>query len=220
MFSEIARQRKVEASRWPDLLLRAQGNVAERLERIVALGGFGPGEYPGWLMGEAAVAVMCAEAMDALAGWHATTPELRATSRAWAADLRQLARLAATDMRALASPGRAATPVLEEWRVFLASASGSQRAGEALGAVALHARLFPGRAGPVLEAMCGMPFARSASRYLARRREGETGAVRVARDQLLDAYAEAALAAGAQRATLWELDVINQTGFDYATQHT
>lgn len=213
-------QRHRKAEPWPDVLQRAQRSVAERLEREQEGGGFDLRRYAAWLIHEAGVAVLCAEAMEALAGWHAGQPALRATAQAWAAELRELARLAATDLRAIGGATPAPPPVLDEWRVFLAGASTSQRAGEALGAVALHSRVLPGKAGAALAALRGMPFARAASHYPARRGQDETDAVRNARDLLLDAYASAALAAGARRAAVWELDVINQTGIEHAMQYS
>lgn len=208
VFRGIGTQRNSDAKRWPDLLREAQRDIAERLAHAVAGGGFAPQAYADWLMGEAAIAVLCAEAMDALAGWHGSEPGLRATAQDWGAELRELAWLAAADMRTAdtrTAGGAAAAPppLLEEWRVFLAGASGSQRAGEALGAIALHVRLLPGEADGALAALLAMPFARGTSQYLARRRRPESVAARTARDRLLDAYASAALAAGAQRAAAW-----------------
>jgi hypothetical protein len=215
VFEGTARQRNRGPQRWPDLLRQAQRSAAERLERAVGGGRFGPQAYLDWLMGQAAIAVLCAEAMDDLAGWHGREPGLRGAAQAWAIELRDMARLAAADMRAaggVASPPRA---LVEEWSAFIAAAATSQRAGEALGAIALHSRLLPGCAGAALDALLAMPFARPASQYLARRRRPETDAVRIARDHLLDAYAGAALAAGAQRAATWSLDALAVTQTEF-----
>lgn len=208
MFEKTARQRNGEPQRYPDVLRRAQRSAAERLEQASGRGGFGRQGYLDWLMGEAAIAVLCAEAMDDLAGWHGGEPGLRGAAQAWAIELREKARLAAADMRAAGGVASPPLSLLEEWRAFLAGVSGSQRAGEALGAIALHSRLFPGQADAALATLLAMPFARPASQYLARCRQAEADAVRVARDRLLDAYAGAALAAGAQRAARWALDAI------------
>lgn len=203
VFWATARQRNSDAQRWPELLRAAQRNAAGRLGHAAAQGGFAPQGYLDWLLGEAAVAVLCAEAMDAIAGWHGSEPALRDTAQDWAAELRELAWLAAADMRTIRGTASPPSPLLEEWRLFLGGASGSQRAGEALGAIALHSRLLPGEADAALEALLALPFARCASQYLARRRRPETVAARTGRDRLLDAYASAALAAGALRAAAW-----------------
>jgi hypothetical protein len=141
--------------------------------------------------------------MDAIAGWHGSEPALRATAQDWAAELRELAWLAAADMRTAGGATSTPSPLLEEWRLVLDGATGSQRAGEALGAIALHSRLLPGDADAVLATLLAMPFARCASQYLARRRRPEAVTARTGRDRLLDAYASAALAAGALRAAAW-----------------
>jgi hypothetical protein len=209
-----ASRRDGEPRPWPEALRRTQRALGERLQRVLAQGGFDRRRYATWLTGEAGVAVLCADAMDALAGWHASEAALRSIADAWATELRGFARVAAADLRVLAEAPATPSPVLEEWRVFLAGASASQRAGEALGAIALHSRLLPGAADESLASLCGLAFARGASQYPARRRQVETSAVREGRDRLLDAYASAALAAGARRAAVWELDVINQTGIE------
>lgn len=203
VFRGIGKQRNNDAQRWQELLRGEQRNAAGQLAHAAAQGGFAPQAYVDWLLGEAAIAVLCAEAMDALAGWHGSEPALRATAQGWAGALRELAWLAAADMRTSGGAASPPSPLLEEWRVFLAGASGSQRAGEALGAIALHTRLLPGEADAALAALLALPFARAASQYLARRRRPETEVERAARDRLLDAYAGAALAAGAQRAAAW-----------------
>lgn len=204
----VARRERTGARRWEDVLRPAQRIAAERFAQAGGPDGFGPQAYLDWLMVEAAVAVLCAGAMDDLAAWHGSEPGLRGTAQAWAVELRGMARLAAADLRAIGGVVSPPPPLVEEWRVFLEDASGSQRAGEALGAIALHSRLLPGRAGPALSALLGLPVARAAPHYLARRGHAEADAVRVARDGLLDAYAGAALVAGAQRASTWCLDAI------------
>lgn len=215
MFEGIARQRNRGSQRWPDLLRQAQRSTAERLQRTVDGGKFGRQDYLDWLMGQAAIAVLCAETMDDLAGWHGSEPGLRGAAQAWAIELRDLARLAAADMRAAGGVASPPLVLLEEWRAFLAGAGASQRAGEALGAIALHSRLLPGRADAALAALLAMPFARTASQYLARRRQAEIDAVRIARDRLLDAYAGAALVVGAQRAATWSLDALAVTQTEF-----
>jgi hypothetical protein len=55
-----ARQRNGDAQRWPELLGEAQRNAAGRLGHAVAQGGFAPQGYVDWLLGEAAIAVLCA----------------------------------------------------------------------------------------------------------------------------------------------------------------
>lgn len=203
MFQGIDGRGNNQPQRWPELLRRAQRDLSERMEQTAGGAGFGPRAYLDWLALAADLDSLCAEAMDALAGWHASEPGLLATAQAWAVELRGMAWLASVDLRAIGEAPSAPPPLLEKWRRFLAVASVSQRAGEALGAIALHSRLFPGVADTALVAWVARPFARTASQYLRRRRQPEAAAVRAARDRLLDAYAHAALAAGAQRAAAW-----------------
>lgn len=208
MFKATGTQRANGARPWPDVLLRAQRAVATELEQAAGPAGFDRAAYLDWLSGEAAIAVLCADAMDVLSAWHANAAVARATAQAWAAGLRELARLAAADLRTMDAGGASPSPLIEAWSGFLVGASGSQRAGEALGAIALHSRVLPGRAEAALDAMAAAPFARSASRYVAQRRQAEGAAVRAQRDDLLGAYAAIAIAAGAQRAAIWTLDAV------------
>ncbi len=208
VFEMVATRDRADTRRWEDVLRRAQRIASERLAQAGGPEGFGPQGYLDWLMVEAAVAVLCAGAMDDLAAWHGSEPGLRGAAQAWAVELRGMARLAAADLRAAGGVASPTPPLVEEWRVFLEDASGSQRAGEALGAIALQSRLLPGRAGPALSALLALPVVRAAPQYLARRRQPEPDAVRVARDGLLGAYAGAALAAGARRASAWSLDAL------------
>lgn len=211
VFQEIDGQGNNPPPRLPELLRRAQRDQSERMEQAAARAGFGRQAYRDWLALEADLDSLCAEAMDALAGWHASEPGLLATAQAWAVELRGMAWLAAVDLRAIGEAPSPPPPLLEKWRRFLAIASGSQRAGEALGAIALHSRVFPGVTDTALAAWLAQPFARPASHYLTRRRQPEAAAVQAARDRLLDAYASAALAAGAQRAAVWALDAFAAT---------
>lgn len=208
MFKTPGAQRANGTRPWPDVLLRAQRAIALELEQAARPGGFGREAYFDWLCGEAAIAVLCADAMDVLSAWHVNDARARSTAQAWAGGLRELARLAAADLRVMEAGSSTPTPLLEAWSGFLADASGSQRAGEALGAIALHSRVLPGRGAAALDAMAAAPFVRAASRYLARRRRGESDAERAQRDELLGAYAATAIAAGAQRAAAWTLDAV------------
>lgn len=211
MFQATSRRHAGDVRRWPDVLQRAQLAIARQLAQAAASPGFGRDAYFDWLACEAAIAVLGADALDALAGWHGNDGELRATAQAWAAELRAMARLAAADLGAAGADTRLSpslAPLPEAWSAFLATASVSQRAGEALGAIALHSRLLPGQADPALDAMRALPFAQAASRYLARRRHPEPCSVSADRDRLLEAYAAAAIAAGAERAATWATDAV------------
>jgi hypothetical protein len=208
MFKTTGAQRTSGTRPWPDVLLRAQRAIALELEQAAAPAGLSREAYFDWLCGEAAIAVLCADAMDVLSAWHVNDARARSTAQAWAGGLRELARLAAADLRVLGARMPSTCPLPEAWSGFLAGASGSQRAGEALGAIALYSRVLPGRAAAALDAMAAAPFARAASRYLARRRRGESDAERAQRDELLGAYAATAIAAGAQRAAAWTLDAV------------
>ena len=201
----VSIHRQGERQRWPAVLRQAQAAVADALAPVAANPGPDRQAYLDWLAGESAVCQRCAEAMEAVAGWHGRQPELHATAREWAAELRDLARLAATDVRALGGIASAPPRLLEEWRLFLEQASRCHRAGEALGAVALHAWRLPGRAGPALTALLGQPAVRTASGYLARRCRDDDPETRTWRVALLGAYSDTALAAGAQRAAAWGL---------------
>jgi hypothetical protein len=190
------------ARRWQEGLLRAQQELADAL-----LGGIGDGRlnrasYQHWLATESAVCRINALALDALADWHVSLPQLRATAHAWATTMRDHGLAAAADVRAI--DGIAATPPSQFglWQVFLQSASHGSRAGEALGAVVLHDQLMQGPARDAIAVVAAQPFARG-GRYLLQRAQPAPAAGQRDRDSLLDAYSGAALAVGTLRAATW-----------------
>ena len=147
--------------------------------------------------------VLCrigALSLEAVASWHGSQPTCQAAAHAWAARLREDARIAAHDVRVLDGIADAPPAALARWHAFAVEAGGSQRAGEALGTVLLHDRLFGGPVRAVAATVAELPF-NVGSQYLRRRMEPPSVAERC--EELLDAYAAASLAAGAQRAAHW-----------------
>ena len=190
------------ARRWQDVVALAQVDVAAVLARAIAQGLLDRDRYQDWLAMESVACRIGALSLDAVACWHGAQPPLRVAAQAWALELREQAQHAARDVRVL--DGMAATPpeALGQWRAFASTAGGSQRAGEVLGAMLLHARLFDGPVRAVVGAVRAMPFAHG-GQYLARRLLGGPDGDSQARSDLLDAYSAAALAVGAQRAAGW-----------------
>jgi hypothetical protein len=206
---------------WQDVVLAAQRELAETIGRAIGQGRLTTDPYRSWLALEASLCSINANALDRAAAWHGAQPALQTHAHAWAAAIRNDAALAATEAtsrsRRLEMPtdGAAlhATPSglparhraaaeIQQWLEFMALAVPSARAGEALGAVALHARLMR---GPMREAIGGiavLPWvAGIGCRYLLQRREPD---VTPPDDHaLLDAYAASALTVGAQRAVGW-----------------
>lgn len=187
---------------WQDAVALAQVAVAEMLVRRIGTGRFDGTTYRRWLAMESLACRIGALSLDAVSEWHGAHSALRTTSMAWAMDLRDLAQASACDMRALGGDIHPPPDELACWHAFVAATAGSQRAGEALGAVLLHSRLADGPVRAVMATLAEMPFARPhAGRYLELRLGAGSPADRA---QLLDAYSASALSVGAQRvATLY-----------------
>lgn len=188
------------ARRWQDVVELAQVDVAEALARSIALGRFDRARYQNWLAMESVLCRIGALSLDAVASWHGSQPACQAAAHAWAARLREDARIAAHDVRVLDGIADAPSAVLGKWHAFSVETGGSHRAGEALGTVLLHDRLFGGPARVVAITVAGLSF-NVGSQYLRRRMDPPSAAE--PREELLDAYAAASLAAGAQRAAHW-----------------
>ena len=188
------------ARRWQDVVELAQIDVAQALARAVGLGRFDRASYQNWLAMESVLCRIGALSLDAVASWHGSQPAWQESARAWAARLREDARIAAHDVRVLDGVADASPAALGAWHAFAVEAGGSQRAGEALGAVLLHDRLIEGPMRPVAITIAELPFG-IGSQYLRRRMGVPAGTDRCA--ELLDAYAAVSLAVGAQRAAHW-----------------
>jgi hypothetical protein len=191
------------ARRWQDVVELAQINVAEALARAIGLGRFDRVRYQNWLAMESVLCRIGALSLDAVASWHGSHRVLQATVCDWAARLRVDAQAASHDIRVLDGMAYASPNALAAWYSFACTAASSQRAGEALGAVLLHEHLFQGPMMAVVGTLTTMQFG-VGGQYLKRR----LGAAEVGEDVLawsavLDAYASASLAVGAQRAANW-----------------
>lgn len=191
---------ETSARRWQDVVELAQVDVADALARSIGRCRFDRVHYQNWLAMESVLCRIGALSLDAVASWHGSQPACQAAAHAWAARLREDARIAAHDVRVLDGIADAPPSALGSWHAFAVEAGGSQRAGEALGTVLLHDRLFGGPARAVAITVAELPF-NVGSQYLRRRMEPPSDAER--REDLLDAYAAASLAAGAQRAAHW-----------------
>jgi hypothetical protein len=186
--------------RWQDVVELAQVDLAHVLARSIALGRFDRGSYQNWLAMESVLCRIGALSLDAVASWHGSQPAWQAAAQTWAARLREDARTAAHDVRVLDGVADASPAALGAWHAFAVESGGSQRAGEALGTVLLHDRLIDGPMRPVAITTTELPFV-VGSQYLRRRLAAPSGPEQCA--ELLDAYAAASLAAGAQRAAHW-----------------
>lgn len=188
--------------RWQDVVEAAQQALAASLAGALRHGGLDRSSYQHWLATESAICRIHAVALEALADWHVSSPSLRATAHAWATRIRDDALAAAADVRAIDGMAPALPVEIGRWQAFMETASGSSRAGEALGAVVLHARLMHGQASAPLTTVAELPFITlQGRRYLLRRAQGPGGTPGC--DALLQAYSGSALAAGAQRAAAW-----------------
>jgi hypothetical protein len=191
---------ETSARRWQDVVELAQVDVAETLARSIGLGRFDRVRYQNWLAMESVLCRIGALSLDAVASWHGSEPACQMAAHAWAARLREDARIAAHDVRVLDGVADAPPAALGTWHAFAVETGSSQRAGEALGTMLLHDRLFDGPVRAVAITVAELPF-NVGSQYLRRRMEPPPAAER--REELLDAYAAASLAAGAQRAARW-----------------
>lgn len=182
----------------------AQQELADTLMRAIGDGRLDRQTYQHWLATESAVCRINALALDALADWHVSVPQLRATARAWATTMRDHALAAAADVRQIDGIAAVTPSQFGLWQVFLQSASHSSRAGEALGAVVLHAQLMHGPVRDAIATVTALPcIPARGSRYLLQRSQPEAGFGQRDRDALLEAYSGTALSVGAQRAATW-----------------
>lgn len=194
---------------WQDVVLQAQQGLAGLLALAAGSGRLDRQTYQHWLATESAICRINALALDALADWHVSLPQLRAVAHAWATSTRDDALVAAADVRAVDGMAAALPTQLGPWQAFLESASRSSRAGEALGAVVLHAKVLRGPVRGAIATISGLPFIPvRGSRYLLQRGQPEMPGEQRHRNALLDAYSGAALAAGAQRAAGWYRDAL------------
>lgn len=189
---------------WQDVVLAAQLDLADDLARAIGEGRLHRASYQHWLATESALCGLDALALDALSAWHGPQPTLRAAAQGWATAMRGDALAATADIGKIDAVTVALPQPLGSWQAFVASACASARAGEALGAVVLHARLLHGPMREAIAAVVALPFvAGHAGSYLLQRGQPDTGPQQQRREALLDAYSAAALAAGAQRAADW-----------------
>lgn len=189
---------------WQDVAEAAQQDLAAVLASAITEGGLDRQTYQHWLAMESAVCRLNALALDAVAEWHVSQPQLRSAVHAWATAMRDDALVAAADVRAIDGIAAATPAELVPWQLFLESASRSSRAGEALGAVMLHARLLRGPMRATIAAIMALPFVPvRGGRYLLQRTRADAGHLEQHREALLDGYSATALAAGAQRAAGW-----------------
>ncbi|MBF6026059.1 hypothetical protein IU514_18670 [Lysobacter niastensis] len=197
-------ERPEPRQRWQDVAGLAQIDVAEALSRAIGDGRLDGDRYRNWLAMESALCRIGALTMDAAARWHGTQPDLQACALGWSGHLRGQAAAAALDVQAMGDAASVSALPLDQWRAFIESTCGSQRAGEAVGTALLHGHLSEGAMRPLLGAIRSLPFAGpDRSRYLAKRLEPVDEGVREQRKALLNAYSAAALSIGAQRAARW-----------------
>jgi hypothetical protein len=190
--------------RWQDVLGQAQRQLARAVLAAVAAGRLGRAAYQQWLAVEYALCRIDQGALSAIAHWHRPQSALHSAALAWAAALGEQADQAANDIRSLDGIASEPLPQLEAWSRFVDAASGSTRAGETLGAVALHACLMQGAAVEAVAVVRSLPFASgTAGGHLLCRSLPGTASAREARESLLQAYSATALAVGAQRAATW-----------------
>lgn len=189
--------------RWQDVARLAQFDVAGALSRAIGNGCLDRDRYQNWLAMESALGRIGALSLDAATRWHGSQPAWQASALAWAGQLREQAAAAAQDVQAMGGIAVSVLP-LEQWRAFIESTCGSQRAGEAIGTVLLHAHLNEGPMRSLLATIRTLPFAGPGrDRYLACRLRPMDEQVRQRREALLDAYSATALSTGAQRAARW-----------------
>ena len=195
--------------RWQDVARLAQLDVAEALSRAIGNGCLDRDRYQNWLAMESALCRVGALTLDAAARWHGSQPALQSIALGWAGQLREQAVAAAQDVQAMGGIASVSALPLEQWRAFIESTCGSQRAGEAIGTVLLHAHISEGPMRRLLATIRTLPFAGPAwDRYLLRRLRPMGDEVHQRHEALLDAYAATALATGAQRAARWYEEAI------------
>ena len=188
---------------WQAVASAGRFEVASAVADAVAAGRLDGAARHRWLAAEAALCRIAALALESLSSWHVAQPVLRDTALAWAAGFHADGRAAAAEARGFAAAAPTLPPEIGPWKAFLRATCASARAGEALGAVAFHAGLGSAPlCGPTHLDIVAAARVDAGHGYLARRGRRACGDDRQ-RDALLDAYAAAALAAGARRARDW-----------------
>jgi len=194
---------------WPQVLASAQSALADALADAIAERRLDRQRYQHWLAMEFALARIGAGVLERLGAWHGGEPSLRATALEWATALRDDARAAAADVRALDGIAPPPPAALAHWHVYAEAACRSQRAGEALGTVLLHAQLLEDREHGIVELLLELPFlATEGHRWLKRRGRAAPTSDAGNRQALINAWSASALAAGAQRAADWHRDAL------------
>jgi hypothetical protein len=194
---------------WPQVVAAAQSSLADALAEAISARVLDRQRYQHWLAMEFELARIGAGVLERLAAWHGGEPVLRATALAWATSLREDARTAAADVRELDGIAMPPPAPLVRWHLYAESACRSQRAGEALGTVLLHAQLLEGAERGIVELVLELPFlAMGANRWLKRRSGVAPTRGADDRQALIDAWSATALAAGAQRAADWHREAL------------
>lgn len=187
---------------WRAVVLGAQGATADAIAAAAGDGRLDRDRYQHWLAVESALCRLDALALESLSAWHAAQPPLQEAARAWAARLQDASRAAAADVRRIDVIAPALPRQLAPWQAFLDATCGTARAGEALGAVLLHAGLMRGPMRAAVAVVVALPFA-AGHAYLRQRCQPECEQEALRQQRLLDTYSAAALAVGARRAADW-----------------
>jgi hypothetical protein len=195
---------------WTQMAAYAQQVLAGALAAAIADERLDHARYQHWMAMESAACRIGALALDRLADWHGAQPQLRATALGWATSLREDALAAAADVRALEGFTVAPPETLARWHAYVDAACHSPRAGEALGTVLLHSSLLHGAAHDAVDLVLELPYLATRGRsWLLRRREPAHARIEGERQELMDAWSNAALAAGAQRAAGWHREALH-----------
>ena len=194
---------------WPQVVAAAQSSLADALAEAISARLLDRQRYQHWLAMEFELARIGAGVLERLAGWHGGEPALHATALAWAASLRDDARAAAADVRELDGIAPPLPGPVAHWHLYADAASRSQRAGEALGTVLLHAQLLEAPERGIVELVLELPFLALGGNSWLRRRNSVVATGRMGdRQALVDAWSATALAAGAQRAADWHREAL------------
>jgi hypothetical protein len=195
---------------WTQMAAYAQQVLAGALAAAIADERLDRERYQHWMAMESAACRIGALVLDRLADWHGGQPQLRSTALGWATSLREDALAAAADMRALDGCATSPPEMLARWHAYADAACRSPRAGAALGTVLLHSHLARGAARDAVDLVLELPYLATRGRsWLLRRREEPSARVACERQELMDAWSAAALAAGAQRAAAWHRDALH-----------
>jgi hypothetical protein len=195
---------------WTQMAAYAQQVLAGALAAAIADERLDRERYQHWMAMESAACRIGALVLDRLADWHGAQPQLRSTALGWATSLREDALAAAADMRALNGCATSPPEMLARWHAYVDAACRSPRAGEALGTVLLHSHLLYGAAGDAVDLVLELPYLATRGRsWLLRRREAPGARTVREREELMAAWSNAALAAGAQRAAAWHREALH-----------